>query len=44
MLWWNEVKLLDIAFRVENSIDDVFVAKTQMLAAGKQLRIDEDDL
>jgi len=39
VLWWNEVKLLGVLFCIEDSIDKVFVAKAQMLAMSKQLRV-----
>ena len=37
MLWRNERKLLTVVLRVEEFIDQVSVAKTQMLTASKQL-------
>ena len=37
MLWRNERKLLKVVLRVKELIDQVSVAKTQMLTASKQL-------
>ena len=39
VLLWNAGKLLGIVFGIEDSIDKVFVAKTQMLAISQQLRV-----
>ncbi len=39
VLWWNERKLLTVALRIEEFIDQISVAKTQVLAVGKQLRL-----
>ena len=39
VLWWNERKVLTVALRIEEFIDQDSVAKTQVLAVGKQLRL-----
>ena len=37
MLWWNEREFLSVVFRIEEFIDRLPVAKTQVPAASKQL-------
>jgi len=37
VLWWNEGKLVTVVLCIEDFIDEFSVAKTQMLAASKEL-------
>ena len=39
VLFWNEGKILRVALRIEEFIDQVSVAKTQVIAVGQQLRL-----